>query len=131
MADSRHIDLIAGEAWAAQENRCIRLLNTPVAAAGTAIGNAAEVSLGRTPVSNADNTAAVRLPAPAAVGPQTGHEVTVYNLSNASSLVVFPNVGAAIGAASANAAVNMAAGTVGRFTLAAADQWMGEFTAAE
>jgi hypothetical protein len=131
MSDQRHVNLIEGLNWAALENRLPRTINPVVNAGGTAIGNATEVLLGRTAINAANNAAAVKLPSPAADGPQTGHEVTLLNLSSDSILPVFPNAGAAIAGRSENASVNVAAGALARFCLMAENVWAAEGIEAE
>lgn len=78
--------------------------NTPVAATGAVIANAAALTTGFTLVSGADNTVGVQIPVMAA-----GEECIVYSNAAGKVLKIYPQVGGQINEGGANTAYSTAA----------------------
>lgn len=93
-----------------------------VAAAGSVQGDATALGYAVNKVTAANATKGVILPACTDTA-RLGTEIVVWN-SAAAVLKVYPNTGGTVNAGSANAATSLAANTIGRFILYAADTWI-------
>jgi hypothetical protein len=102
-------------------------LVTPLTGATTAqaTGTAIPDSAGLVIATSASGQTALVLPATAAIG----HEVTVYALTDATTALVFPEVGGTIDAGSTNASVNVAQVKARRFIKTASLTWISMLTA--
>lgn len=90
-----------------------------LAPAGSTQGDAASVGSSLVVVTGADGTKGVILPSA-----QPGDSVTVYTATATNALKVYPPSGAAINAASANAAYSLTAQTAKQFVCMTATQWV-------
>lgn len=82
--------------------------NANVAAAGSALADAAQINAGATVVTGADGTKGVKLPAT----PAAGTVVLVKNVDAANAVLkIWPDAAATINAIAANASLNIAAKT--------------------
>jgi hypothetical protein len=93
---------------------------TPVAATGTNLATAAQLSSGFTTVTGADDTVGVKLPAAPAAGTVCIVKSTVSN----KILKVYPDASATINAIGSNGAISLASGaTIAMFIADSTTQW--------
>lgn len=90
-----------------------------LAAAGTNQGTAAAITSSIVTVTGASGSNGVILPSA-----MPGDEVTVYSSAATNALLVYPPSGAAINAASANAAYSQTAQTAHKFKCFSSTQWL-------
>ena len=98
---------------------------TTLAAAGSAIGNAAAIASRFTVVTGADNAKGVILPSTAS----PGDEYVIYSSVASNGLLVYPHSTGDINDGSGNASVAMEGKSVGRFIMLDGTTWVGMFTA--
>lgn len=90
-----------------------------IASAGSTQGTATAITSSLVTATGATGATGVILPAA-----MPGDSVTVYTSAATNALLVYPPTGAAINAASANAAYSLAAQTAKRFICLSATQWI-------
>ena len=93
--------------------------NAPVAATGSALSSAAQVSNGYTLVTASDGTKCVKLPAT----PTPGMTVTLFNAVAAQPLIIFPDAAATINAIASHGALSCANGVPVTLYATSATQW--------
>lgn len=94
-------------------------VNTDVAAAGTTVADAAQLSSGFTRVTGADGTKGVKLPATPAAG-----TVVIIKGTAAAVLKVWPDAAATINAIGSNGALSLASGAIPAWFIAySPTQW--------
>jgi hypothetical protein len=93
--------------------------NTPVAATGTNLATAAQLSPGFTLVTASDGTKAVKLPAV----PTPGTICTLFNSVAGQPLIIFPDAAATINAIAAHGALTCANGVPVMLYATSATQW--------
>lgn len=118
--DTSELDLWNGTAWVNLGSGAISSItrNANLAAAGSTVTDAAQLSPGFTVVTAANGTKGVKLPAT----PTAGTAVYVVN-GAAAVLKVWPDPAATINAIAANSDLGMAANTTALFIADSATQW--------